>query len=96
MDVANRLAQLKTHADNIRRRIASHHLAENTRKLQKVADAKARFVNAVAIRNNYLLAIAKINQLGKKLKATTNAQEAMEIKQMLIKLGEEKKNLRGE
>ena len=94
-DVANRLAQLKTHADNIRRRIASHHLAENTRKLQTVADAKAQFVNAVAIRNNYLQAIEKINQLGKKLKATTNAQEAMEIKQRLIKLGKEKKNLRG-
>jgi hypothetical protein len=95
-DVANRLAQLKTHADNIRRQIASHHLAENTKKLQKVADAKARFVNAVAIRNNYLRAIAKINQLGKKLKATKNAQEAMQIKQMLIKLDENKKKLKGQ
>lgn len=96
VDVATQLALLKTHADNIRRRIASHHLAENTRKLQTVADAKAQFVNAVAIRNNYLRAIAEINQLGKKLKATKNAQEAMQIKQMLIKLDENKKKLKGQ
>jgi len=100
IDVAERratqLAQLKSHADNIRSRIASKHLAENTKKLETVADAKAQFVNAVAIRNNYLRAIEEINQLGKKLKATKNTQEAMLIKQTLIKLDEEKKKLKGQ
>jgi hypothetical protein len=96
VDIANRLALLKTHADNIRSRIASHHLAENTRKLQTVADAKAKFVNAIAIRNNYLRTINTINQLGKQLKATKNATEAMEIKQKLITLDGDKKMLKGQ
>jgi hypothetical protein len=93
-DVAIHLAQLKSHADNIRSRIASKHLAENTRKLQTVANAKAQFVNAVAIRNNYLQTIGKINQLGKQLKTTKNAHEAMQIKQTLINLDEKKKMLK--
>jgi len=93
-DVATHLASMKAHADNIRSRIASKHLAENTKKLETVADAKAQFVNAVAIRNNYLRTIGEINQLGKQLKTTKNAQEAMQIKQMLIKLDEDKKNLK--
>ena len=93
-DISNRFAILKSYADDIRKRIASHHLAENTRRYQEVMNARQQFIDALAPRSEYMHKSSLIQLLGNKLRTTKNADEAMRIKTRLVVLSKEKQELK--